>query len=577
MDQDKINSFQFGLNKDIHNKGYQEGMYTFSLNSVNDTKEGDNTAISTELGNREVGTLPTGYYPIGSINTGEEFIVFIKDDLGNSEIGIINKVYNYTTIINDPCLNFTRQIQGVFRILKGCDRIIYFVDGVNPDRSINIDNILRNPTDHGYLDSNGNFDCNLIKLKPNIKIPTISRTFINNTGGNLGLGSYQIVLQYEDNNRNDTYYFFHSQELKIIQGQYNGDYNNLTGGDPLFYPNTTKSITIDFTGLDLSYKYLKIIVGYTKNSVTTFYEVDRIAIIDTSLTYILSTINTDAVNVIDPAAVIVENNPYDISETITQHDSRLIRGNLKSKNINFAAFQKYANNICVNYITKALPATDSNQNSGSSKSNKYYMEYKSYMRDEIYSLAIVPIFLDGTEGPAFHIPGRQLNTRCVGTFPNTDPNTHSRPDHSTGFRDQGWDSAYIQASDLSGNILPDFKHIPEDEFESLFVINPNRKYLPRWKAFNTAYRTYVSSTIKSFETYSKGEMAFWESTYRYPTIKDCTDEYIFPVEQIGDKIVGQKIRHHKMPDTTLEKHFDSSTEEYIFTLGIELSNIEFPP
>jgi hypothetical protein len=574
MDSNQLNNFQLGINKDIHNINTQEGMYTFALNAVNDSKEGNNTAITTELGNREVGVLPNGYYPIGSINTGEGFIVFIKDDLGNSEIGIINKIYNYTTIINNPCLNFTKQIQGVFKIFNGCDRIIYFVDGVNPDRSINIDDLLKNSTNSSYH-IDGIFDCSLIKLKPDLLVPCLSEVEVSNTGGNLKLGSYQIVLNYEDKNGNSTYYAFHSQELKIIYGTLNNTYTNLTGGDPLTYPNTTKSINLTFSNVDTRFKYLKITVGYTANSVTTFYEIDKLAITDDILNYTLSTINTNSAIPIDAAQIIVENNPYNSSETITQHDSRLIRGNLKSAITDFSKFQILANNIKVNYVTIPIPSNNSRDKGGSIKSNTYYLDYKSYMRDEIYSLGIVPIFKDGTEGPVLHIPGRALNTPNYNTFPLTDTNDHNRPDHSTGFRDQGWDSAYIQASDLHGNILPDFKHIQENEFESPFIINPNRKYLSRWKAFNTAYRT-EKNTASLYNSYTKGELAYWESSqYRYPVVQSCEGTYIYPVEEVNNEIIGQKIRHHKMPDTTLEEHFlDDNT---IVSLGLELTNITFPP
>ena len=147
MDKDQINSFLLGLNKDIHDKNYQEGHYTFSLNSVNNSINGDNTAISTELGNINCGNLPLNYYPIGKINTGNEIIVFLKDDNSNSEIGMIKNCV-YSTIINNPCLNFNKGIKGTFRIINGCDIIIYFVDGENPDRTINISDIINNPEDN---------------------------------------------------------------------------------------------------------------------------------------------------------------------------------------------------------------------------------------------------------------------------------------------------------------------------------------------------------------------------------------------------------------------------------------------
>jgi hypothetical protein len=37
----------------------------------------------------------------------------------------------------------------------------------------------------------------------------------------------------------------------------------------------------------------------------------------------------------------------------------------------------------------------------------YINDFKTFMRDEVYSLAIVYVFKDGRESPAFHIPGRE--------------------------------------------------------------------------------------------------------------------------------------------------------------------------
>jgi len=577
-DKEKINTFIKGLNKDVYELNQDNSSYTFALNAVNESSTGDLSTLINETGNIECLDLPKNTFPIGSILlNSEEIILFLKDkeDTVNSIIlANLNKC-SYQTIVSNTCLNFQRQIQGVQRTLNGCDRIIYFVDGINPDRVINIDDILRNPTSHNYLNKYGFFDCNLIKNKRDISVASIENVVVNNSGGNLGLGVYQIILQLEDNFGNGSDYFGYSLPIPIIYGNYGGDYKNMMGGDPLLFPVTNKSITFDIKNIDLSYDYLNIIVGYTKNSVTSYYKVEKIGIVNDNITYTLSDITMDGTIQIPYDELIISNNPYDVSETITQTDNRLIKGNVKGKVRDYSEFQRLAANIKVNYVTKPIKhsAENSLSTSGLSKSSTAYMEYRTEMRDEIYSLALVGVFKDGTETPAFHICGRAKNTaNKLSSFPTSDDNTHVRPNNNTGNTDTGWDSALIFAEDGSGNLLPDFKFL----IDSDFTLIGGERYVERWKVYNTAYRTELNTTSSQY--YSKGELAYYESEDRYPVIKDCSGNYVYPTEVLNGKIVGQKIRHHKMPDTTLEEHFtiDDSGNNYILPLGLEFSNIYLP-
>lgn len=576
MENNKPNTFIKGLNKDVYELNQQDSSYTFALNAINESEKGDFTTLINEVGNIECLDLPRNTFPIGSILlNSEEIILFIKDkDNTKNQIILANlNQCSIITLVDSTCLNFQNQIQGVYRTLNGCDRIIYFVDGINSDRVLNIDEIIRNPTNHSYLDVFGNFDCELIKNKRNINIANIRNIVVNNSGGNLGIGMYQFILQYEDIFGNGSDYFGFTLAEPIVYGNYGSDYKNIIGGDPLLFPTTNKSISIEINNIDLSYKYLNIIVGYTKNSVTTYYQVEKIGITDITIPYTLSDITQDGTKLITYDKLIVSTNPYDVSETITQTDNRLIKANVKGKIRDYSEFQRLTSQIKVNYVTKPIlhNTLNSSSVSGLSKSGTAYSDYRTYMRDEIYSLGIVYVFNDGTETPAFHIPGRDKNIpNKVIAFPASDPNTHSRPNNNIGFTDTGWDSALIQA-DSGGNILPDFKFLIDSEF-----INDNgHKYCERWKAFNTAYRTELNNV--NSEYYSKGELAFYESENRYPVIQDCNNNYVYPVEELNGRIVGKKIRHHKMPDTTLEEHFTLyNNDNYILPLGLEFTDIFIP-
>lgn len=575
--EDKINSFIKGLNKDTYELNQDVSSYSFALNAINESDKGDFSTLSVELGNIECLNLPIGCFPIGNILlNNNETILFIKNKENTINQIVLANLNQCSTkiIIDNTCLNFQNQIQGVFRVLNGCDRVIYFVDGINPDRVINVDDILNHKTSHAYLDNLGNFDCDLIKNKRNINVASVENIVVNNSGGNLGIGMYQFILQYEDIFGNGSDYFGFTLGEPIVYGNYGGSYKNIMGGDPLTFPTTNKSISVDIKNIDTSYKYINIIVGYTKNSVTSYYVVEKLGIVGNELNYTLSDINIDGTVKITYDELIVNTNPYDVSETITQTDNRLIKGNVKGKIRDYSEFQRLAANIKVNYVTKAFKHSSENSSSisGLSKSGTAYSDYRSEMRDEILSFGLVGVFNDGTETPAFHICGRAKNKpNKTLAFPISDPNTHSRPNNNTGNTDIGWDSALILAEDGSGNLLPDFKFLINSDFTLIGGV----RYCERWKVYNTAYRTELNTVTDEY--YSKGELAFYESEERYPVIKDCNDNFVYPVETLNDKMVGQKIRHHKMPDTTLEEHFTLvDGENYILPLGLEFSNIQLP-
>lgn len=575
MEKDKINSFIKGLNKDSYELNQDVSSYSFALNGINESDKGDFSALSVEIGNVECLNLPVGCFPIGNILlNNNETILFIKNKENTiNQIVLANLNQCSTkTIVNSTCLDFQNQVQGVFRVLNGCDRIIYFVDGYNSDRVINIDDILRNPTSHSYLDNLGNFDCNLIKNKRNINVASIENIVVNNSGGNLGIGMYPLMLQYEDVFGNGSDYFGFTLPEPITYGNYGGDYKNIIGGNPLTFPVTNKSISFDITNVDTSYKYINIIAGYVKNGVTTYYKIERLGIIGNTINYTLSDITVDGTTTITFDELTVSTNPYDVSETITQTDNRLVKGKVKGKIRNYSEFQRLAANIKVNYVTKPIKHSSDNSSSisGLSKSGTAYSDFRTEMRDEIISLGLVAVFNDGTETPAFHICGRAKNTSNTTAFPASDTNTHSRPNNNTGNTDTGWDSALILAEDGSGNLLPDFKFLINADFTLIGGV----RYCERWKVYNTAFRTELNTV--NDEYYSKGELAFYESEERYPVIKDCSDNYVYPIENLNGKVVGQKIRHHKMPDTTLEEHFTLSGDNYILPLGLEFTNIQIP-
>ena len=109
-----------------------ENTTRFVLNGIDETAEGDRMFIANEESNEATYQLPAGYIPLDEVNiSNQEKVVFsVATDESASEIGIVDRDDNYTTVVNSPDLGFkvTQQINSIYRLRRGCERTIYWTD-----------------------------------------------------------------------------------------------------------------------------------------------------------------------------------------------------------------------------------------------------------------------------------------------------------------------------------------------------------------------------------------------------------------------------------------------------------------
>ena len=136
------NSFTKGMTKDYNETFIGEGYYTHARNTVNVSHDGQVGPIGNEPSNLHCADFP--YSLIGAIYIlNNEWAVFTTDDI-NSEVGIFNELNcTYTKVVNAQCLNFKRSnlITGAFRERYDCQRLVYFDDGLNPTRVLDLDKV----------------------------------------------------------------------------------------------------------------------------------------------------------------------------------------------------------------------------------------------------------------------------------------------------------------------------------------------------------------------------------------------------------------------------------------------------
>lgn len=570
-----------GLVQDYSPEAQPENTYSYALNSINETKDGDKGFLASELGNAEcldfstieVDSQTFDFKIIGKINLlDDEVALFLATEDKSMSAIVIQKNCTFRLVLANDCLNFSiyHQVRGIFKIRKGCNRVIYFVDGFNPDRVIDLDEILNNPTENRYINSFGNFDCSLIKQSPDFQMPRIDYIRTNNFGGQLQLGVYQFTIALGDEDLNFTEWLSITNPIPIVDGQLtDSNFNQIQGGNPLQAPITTKSIDLQFVDLDTNFDYVKVGVIQTIGGVTSAYTIVTLSITKDGnpvsiLNYTYNGIDTNSATQIPLPEIAAPRVIFDTSHTIEQQDGRLLKANIKEKLIDYSVLQRAANLINVNYVTRPIRYKDFES---SVISGNYYQDYRTYMRDEIYALGITPIFTDGSEGPVFHIPGRQADTYI--TTPGVDPNltTGQRLTNRVLPNSTAWDTSEYTVSNSLGNnyntvFIEDVKHLNKAVGDKV----------KRWEVYNTAIRTYTATDFWQGD-YTRGILSYWESDYSYPNIEDCNRNRLYPTG---------KIRHHKMPDTTLEPHhLNTNTndgwveDDYIFPLGLDFDLTNF--
>ena len=179
--------------------------------------------------------------------------------------------------------------------------------------------------------------------------------------------------------------------------------------------------------------------------------------------------------------------------------------------------------VRVDWTTKGI-VKDDIDSPGAAKSPKFYLDSKSFLRNEVYALGVYGI-LNNRNTPVFHIPGRAI-------LPvDEDPITVIADGIARG------------TDEIN---LSDVKHLG---FENLGDdIGYGVDTVPRWLVFNTA---------------ANDRMAYWESDTDYPDDLDCNGNRVYP---------EGKIRHHKFPSIDLAPIEDDFS---IRSLGIIVDLTDF--
>jgi hypothetical protein len=493
----KTNTFNKGMVKDYNETFVGEGLYTHARNAINNTHHGQIGVLGNEPSNLSCYNFP--YTVIGAIHMYDDvWAIFTTNDT-DSEIGIFDDSQcSYSTIVNNKCLNFNRSnlITGAYKERYDCERVIYWDDGLNPTRFLNIDDI---PWNQNCVTQNncrtctpiiGDLDCDQLRIAPFVVTPCI-QVEKGKIAGTLPNGSYQVCIAYTIN------------QVRIT------DYIGLSEVQPLFnHIGNSSSLEVKINRIDKdNFNEFELVVYATINLGTY---AKRIGYYSTSQgTIYIDRWDPEFVTV--PIELIpMRTEPVERTDAMFQLNNYLVRTGPRSKyKFNY---QPQANNIISKWVAVQYP-------------EDYYKKggnNAGYMRDEQYAFFIRFIYNTGDRSESFHIPGR---------------------DTIAG------DRTIVTGDDI-------YETIPVE----------------KWKAYNTG-TVIPSAPIPQLPDggipLAQGFMGFWESESEF---------YPDDRPDIWGNLCGKKIRHHKMPDETVDPIVSIFRPggKSIVLLGVRFENITLP-
>jgi hypothetical protein len=402
--------------------------HRFALNAVTETVDGKQNLISNERANELVESLPTGYYPIGDKYIGDDttVIIAVNPTVNRELIGLFLKDQTFKIVVDTAALGLkiTNQCDIVFRLRRGGERVIYWVDGLNRARTFNFDRVQYFYTRafSEYLRLGGNPDAYLLEKwdtssfnlqKTYSTIPFFSNVQIIETG-NILPGSYNAAISYCDEDLNPTEWINTTNTVNIYNDNSNNPYEKIRGSrnitsDSQSFPRASKSIKFTLTNLDVNFPYYRIAIIHGNDNSGVANKALVSELIPTSDSVYTYTGNDTHLTEVSLAEILIDQEVIFAPQHIEQQHNRLTLWNGKGKDINWCELQKYASKIFADLTTKDV-VLNTISSEGNVKNAKHTFQFHGFLPGEVYAFNIHYIFPDFIS-PGFHIPGKSTTDK----------------------------------------------------------------------------------------------------------------------------------------------------------------------
>lgn len=521
-------------------------------------------------------------------NLSEPFILGYEK--GWTEIGIFNNSMYKPVLRVKIGGDEVYPIEGTAKLNNLGEIIIYWTDFKNPQRWLNLTSPSKQLTIGSYLAST---EVDKLLYFPATKNEKVELQTVTVGGGDLPSGVYIPVYKYADVNYNDTNAIFNSSVISIGDGIVQGVQYD---GAP---PNTisNKSITLRIDYPDTRYYYVHLYLVYKAESSYVVYDCGYSSI---SLSYVFNrTINTlTNLTTVPLEAILVTHPDYATAKSVTQLDSVMYWGNLKTRP--YFDFQPYVNNIVIQPVQTPLEVANGNASDFRNEVTIY--NDKGFLYNEVYAFYVSFSIEDeygSYETEAYHIPGR--GPAYAAEMAIGDPVTggmkltfQSNPASYVNVSETDLVTKFNAMTNLNGIsvgagiLLDDYMwngggagdFTPAGE---MYKVNPNAKM---YHAFPTGNNSNAAS-----------RMGFWQNENEFYSNTDNWDKKNAQGEVFGSSYKGQKVRHHRFPHASKEAsttnsllHFNQhptgigfdinpitpNSYEQINNLGAKLTSIVIP-
>ena len=518
-------TFDKSLVTDTSDFHLPENSWTYARNAINNTRKGDLGKLSTEPANNHCVYVP--YTIIGAIHIEEDRWVIFSTNNTDSEIGTFKEGdCNYTTIVNDKCLNFNTDnlIKGIIRPTFDCSFNVYWDDGRNVTRVLDINDV---PWKQICTTTNrctvcvdtDELDCDKIRLESFIKTPCV-QVKKGRSIGSLQNGTYQVQIAYLEDNQRVTDYFIPSNPLSLFD-----------------HSNVNSSIDIFLSDLDTNFEEYELVLIATIAEKTVARKMGVYSTRQTLVSFDYIDITLPTVPLADLTIITPVPDKSEAMFTVGQYALRV--GPTTKFDFNY---QPLANQIATFWECVEYPVG-------------YYRKGGTnigYMRDEVYSFFIRWVYNTGDKSNSYHIPGRAAEQFFLTT-------------------DGGGNGGLILETAPCPATINDLE-------------SPD--YTPKvFEVYNTAVLTNTPNTTlpDGGVIVAEGKMGYWESLESYDDNNPIVWNSNVPGHPEWD-LCGKPIRHHKFPENaiisggstnTITNHYVDGGQK-IRIMGVKFDNIQPP-
>lgn len=559
-----LNLFTKGINKDIANIHDDTISWSYARNTINFTQKGDFGTLSNEPSNKLCVSIEIDGQPatiVGLIYLLEEkWCVFstVNEqpwDGKYSEIGIFDKTRcQYIPVVRSKCLSFSPHypITGVSKRTGKCEYNVYWADGYNPDRTINLGNNAlwpATPQDRGniattpwlnsitslpYITTDNtntpcndyepvlplDIDCNRIRLNLSFNQPCVVAKR-GTVGGTLPSGVYYASIAY------------------MIDGNVVTDYYTSLPAHLFSENNTGLSLDIKVDNIDgNAFTHYQLVVTSIVNQQTRSKVVGIYQISNAITSQVINVSSIDPTTIDIPIELILNNNiVYTKSEKISQVNNYMIRisptTNLEPN------YQPLANLIETSWFVAEYPETYYYQRT--QPDGAIEIDVVGYLKDEVYDFQIRWVYDTGDKTPLYHIPGRCSNITYCGANREEQANN--------AIINQVYSGNYPKAPDGGNVIMEGWMGV----YESTEKYDMNNRI--RWNFSDFYGSTKKGSDIRKITI-----------IYPYGSNAQCVD------------LCGKNIRLHRFPADNLDPglaNFNPANNKVRY-VGVRFKNIYRP-